>query len=76
MDDFLIGARHGKLGNYRESFRPMPANIVAGYILSLSSFGAAGIICWLIVKEIIQAGGKLPILVEKGPSWLIFVFFC
>ena len=75
MDDSLAGDRPDKSGKPRDSFRPMPANVAAGFILAALSVAAAGSILWAIAAEIIKAKGKLPILVDVGPSWVIFAFF-
>ena len=44
-------------------------------LMTAMSLGAAGSFLWIIAAEIIKARGKLPILVDVGPSWVIFAFF-
>lgn len=71
MGDPPASALRDPLGPRIESFRPMPANVVAGGILCAMLFAAGLGIAGVMVHAVVTAGGRLPFHAEKGWGWAV-----
>jgi hypothetical protein len=63
------------LGEPIETFVPGFANLFAGVVLGLLAAGGGLTILVFLIREIIRAGGQLPLIAEKEPSWVVLGVF-
>jgi hypothetical protein len=64
-------APDARLGNCLEIFKPMPANIIAGFIIGILLIGGSLALFTFLLREVHLAGGNLPLYAKKGMCWLV-----
>jgi len=67
--------RFAELGPPGETFSPGFANLFAGIVLGILTSGGGLAILGFLIREIVRAGGQLPFVAEKEPSWVFLAAF-